>query len=243
MHTITEQATIALTCYDEANHEKYVKRAFPLAVYHKRKTDTEFFGWIDHGNGLASVWMEGTHGENFAKKIVAWAGNLAASDNDNNGQHDGFQMIADMIFRLIGGYLLEYRTLYFFGHSRACAVLALLAYVIKKQKESIAISGRVFCPPPPGNRKFAKEFDALIPDWVSYVMEGDYINTGKMRNDGDAMLDGVDLGEIRKLPPVGIVHKIPLIRAYAHAPKRVCKSLYKMYKEPGLKDVERWCLK
>jgi hypothetical protein len=152
-------------------------------------------------------------------------------------------MITVMIFSLIGGYLLEYRTLYFFGHSRACAVLALLAYVIKKQKESIAISGRVFCPPPPGNRKFAKEFDALIPDWVSYVMEGDYINTGKMRNDGDAMLDGVDLGEIRKLPPVGIVHKIPLIRAYAHAPKRVCKSLYKMYKEPGLKDVERWCLK
>lgn len=244
MHKIADQALLALTCYNEEKFESFCRERFPNAVFHKRITDTEFFGWLDHGNGCASVFMEGTHGKTAVQKIVSWAGNLAASDNDGNGQHDGFQMLANQINTLIGYKLLEFKTLYFFGHSRACSVLAILAYLLKMQKLSLNISGRVFCPPAPGNADFAKAFNKEIPDWKYYRMMGDLINTGKMRNASDSMLDGVDCGFCEDLPDVGFIQHIPGLRLFAHSPRRICRSLIKKYpaEKSGLQWVRERCV-
>lgn len=204
MLTIPEQMTLALTCYNEDRFESICKEMFPLAVFHKRKTDTEFFGWLDHGNRTASVWMEGTHGKGLINQIIAWAGNLMASDNDGNNQADGFQAIAGMIDTLIGEKLAgSFDTIYFFGHSRACAVLAILALLLLKRNTKLKISGRVFCPPTAGNREFAKGFNSAVPDWIFYRMKGDLINSKLMRNEKSEMLDGVDNGLARDLPRSG----------------------------------------
>jgi hypothetical protein len=239
MHSIDKQAFLAMGCYNEDRFEADCKTAFPDAIFHKRETDTEYFGWLDHRNGTASVWMAGTHGENLLKLIIAWAGNLAASDNDDDGRHDGFQMLAEQIFRQIGGYLLGYDTLYFFGHSRACSVLAILAKIIKDQDPDMKISGRVFCPAVPGNAKFAKEFNSVIPDWIFYRMKGDLINTAKMRDAKSDFLDGVDAGIARDLPPAGVLQYVPGVRAIAHTSKRVVKSLEKMYQDIDFNWVRR----
>lgn len=244
-----QQATLALTCYNRDKFESVCRQVFPKHQFHSRETDTERFGWLDDGRGTALVWMVGTHGETRMDWLIAWFGNLLASDNDNNGQHDGFQMLADMIDKLVGEYLLKYHTLYFFGHSRACAVLAILAYMLKirayRMRQPLGISGRVFCPPIPGNADFARAFNAVIPDWIYYRSKGDLINTKLIRNAKSDMLDGVDVGIPRDLPQVSVLQSVPVVQAVAHSPKWViCDALRKAGHITGdeCERLKGWCV-
>ena len=159
-----------------------------------------------------------------------------ASDNDDDGMFDGFESIADAIYKKMGDALKAFDSLGYVGHSRACSCLEDLALMVGCKKTW----GRVFCPPVPGNADFAKRFNAAIPDWVYYRMPGDLINAKAMRNAKDPMLDGVDVGIAVDLPPVGFSWRIPILRAWQHSPKRICRS--EMVEYPEEKTRIQWVL-
>ena len=236
MYDHATQIGLACLCYDRENYASYCKEMIPGCKVTEFFTDTEYFGIIDNQKGHADVFMRGTHGDTLVKKIVSWAGNLMASDNDEDGRFDGFQAIAEAMYKRMGDALKAFDSLGYVGHSRACSCLEDLALMVGCKKTW----GRVFCPPVPGNADFAKRFNAAIPDWVYYRMPGDLINAKAMRNAKDPMLDGVDVGIAVDLPPVGFSWRIPILRAWQHSPRRICRSAMAAY--PEEKKRIQWVL-
>jgi hypothetical protein len=236
-----ESAIVSLLSYAQDNFEFYCKEKFPKSVFHSRTTDTDYFGYLDHGDGYATVWGRGTGGKTKDQVRVSWGRNAMASDSDGDNEHDGFEMSAQSFLHYFGKGLLNFDSLHFCGHSAAASFLPIVAHDIGKLNSKLHIMGTTFCAAPPGNAAFKKEFDKLVPDWKHYEMKGDLIRTRFMRNPKSEILDGADVGECVELPPCTILQSIPLVRISAHRPRRVAKSLG--IKFPQLKGEFEWIRK
>ena len=66
------------------------------------------------------------------------------------------------------------------GHSLGGALATLAAFDIKQALGAFCVQLYTFGTPYPGNRAFAREFNALLPDTWHIIHEGDAVtSTGK----------------------------------------------------------------
>jgi hypothetical protein len=239
-YAVSRDCFLSLLCYDQVQFEYYCKERFPDSIFHSRETDTDFFGFLNHQDGSASVFVRGTGGKTKDQRKVSWGRNAAAGDVDGDNEHDGFEMSAQSFLHHFGRDLTGFLSVAFFGHSAGASISPLIAYDVAVRCPNIEISGRTFCAAPPGNAQFKRDFERHIKDWRHREMKGDLIRTAFMRNQKSEILDGADVGLREELPVCSPVQYIPGLRLLAHSPRLVVRSCMKAY--PDAKKELKWIL-
>lgn len=239
-HKIARDCFLSMCCYDQARFEYYCKERFPDSIFHSRETDTDYFGYLNHQDGGASVFIRGTGGDSKDQRKVSWGRNAAASDINGDNQHDGFGMSAQSFIHLFGVALTGFTDIGFFGHSAGASIAPQIAYDLAIRRPQIEIYGRTFCAAPPGNARFARDFAMHVKNWRHREMKGDLIRAAFMRNPKSEILDGADVGLREELPVCSPVQYIPGLRLMAHSPRLVVRSCMKAY--PEAKKELKWIL-
>lgn len=222
MNPLAFKIGMATLCYDVAHYELYCQSLIPGGDFHSRLTDTDYFGFVDDKQGTAHAFIRGTKG------WLAWLRNFLASDSDQDGAADGFEMSAELFVKTFMGSLSHFDNINFYTHSAGSAIGPIVAAEMKSTRPNIKIRGDGFCSPPPGNDQFAAYFKTFGIHWMRWEMVGDPINTRILRNKKSAVFDGVDVGERFILPVASQIQRIPVLRINAHSPKMVCRAGIKL---------------
>jgi len=237
LHPKTVNFALAALSYDEKKFPDYIP--FICGEDVKFHFDLHKNGAYYHGvvlnekTGLITSVFRGTDGDNFAGSLKAWITNFNLFTGPD-GIHNGAQEVVADFLKKYWPYFEGSARSSSVGHSQGSMCGKINALLIAERFKNIDVSTfETYADFPSGDKRFSDrceiQEDAGRLFGIRETVRGDPAESDRLRNSGNPLLDGVDIGTRPTLPDILGPHASSPLGLFAHSPRAIC--LAKMWEE------------
>lgn len=217
--------------YDEDKVQDYIHEFFPNHTTHfiKNEDGSHFYGLVtDEKTKTAYIVSRGTDGDNFFGNMHSWLHDFDIF-NGEDGTHNGFQKLGDIVFNQFKDRLPNYKTIVCCGHSQGGGVSQRLGQLccrhLSKEK---TIRLELFSSPPFFNKVAIDEINGFLDSGRMqcnrWYMPGDPVSSKFLRDQKHILLNWIDIGIDNKLPDL-IQYNISIADTVNHSCKMVTAGI------------------